>query len=524
MSDFDWDAQEDAEGFDWDAQEDIEKYNPVDTALMKTAAGAAGGLLDEASGVGEAVGRAVGVKGVGGSFSDLERQRPQILDWIAEGKTKAIQDFRKAYAEGRDKKRAMLAKHSRDNPTTSTVSEFAGMVASPLNKVVKPLSLAKGLAVIGGINAFGNSEKQGAELLGDTAIGTGLGLALGYGADKASPYIQKGVDKMGRGLRSGAERLMARTLGAEHGTIKKIGMEKVKGAAGQMLDDGNVGAFSNTDDLISKNAALKDQGGKLMGKAYDAIDDAGASTFNPREVAGVVDDKIGDVWRSPLNKGEVSQFDNTIESILARGPGDIPLSEAQILKQELGAAANWTNKLSPTAKEKMARDAYHIVSEQIDDAVRIGEKAVNQAGLGETLKRGKDLYSKSKTAESLLQNKQAREQGNKLFGLTDGLAGVGAVGYGTGTGDWEGAGAIMLGKKYLQKYGTQQGALLLNKVSKALLQSPKFAELAAKNPQAFNALATSVVKRVGGGAMKAAGFNPTEPGDDKQAREAFLDQ
>lgn len=519
MSDFDWGSQESAEGdgFDWGSQENAEKSSKAETAIMHGLQGATGNFLDELSGAGEAAGRVIGVKGLGGSFADVG---------LAEGGPTLKMDILKmAYENARNRKRATLDKQAKDNPGIAATSNVVGAVASPLNKAVKGLSLARGGAVLGGVNALGASD---ADDLGgmavDTATGAVLGLGLGKAVDKASPYVQAGAEKAGKALREGAKGLMARTLGAERGTIKSLGIDKVKDAAAQMLDKGNVGVFSSTDDLIAKNQALKSEGGELMGRAYNAIDDAGASTFNPLEVAGKVDEQIGGFYRSPINRGETNQLENTLESILMRGEGNIPLREAQILKEELGTVANWKNNLNITDKEKMAREAYRIVSKQIDDAVQQGGAAIDRAGLTDVLKQGKEIYSRASTAEKLLTNKQAREQGNSLLGLTDAMTGVGALGYGGTTGDWGTAGGIMLAKKGAQRYGTQAGALALNKMSKILMQTPRFAELAQRNPPAFNALATSMAQRMGKQAPRAAEFDPKERGSDQQAREAFLDQ
>ena len=517
MSDFDWDAQESADDFDWNSQENAEKAPVAETAIMQGLQGASGGFLDELSGAGEAAGRVVGIEGLGGSFSDVGLAKG--------GPTLKMDVLKQAYENSRNRKREMLAKQSRDNPATATIAGLGGAIVSPLNKAVKGLSLARGGAVLGGVNAMGASEAEDLGGLGmDTLVGAGLGGAVGKAVDKASPLIERGVKRVSDGAGDLAERLSARALGAERGTIKSLGMDKVKAAGRQALDENVLSPFGSTDDIVARNASVKDRGGKMMGEAYNAIDDAGASTFNPREVAEIVDDKLAPTWRTPLNKGETNQFENTLETILERGPGDIPLREAQLLKQELQSAANWKNTLNPTAKEQMARDAYRVVSEQIDEAVNLGQNAVNKAGLAETLSRGKDLFAKGSTTDKLLQNKVAREQGNKLFGLTDTITGGAALGYGYGNDDWAGAAGIFGAKKYLGKYGAQQGALVLDKVSKTLMQTPRFAQMATNNPKAFNAMAMSMAKRLEGSMPKAAQFDPQKPQDDKEARDAFLDQ
>ncbi len=475
---FDWDKLEDAPkvegGFDWDEHEDVtpdkDRSSKIETGLMHGLQGATGGFLDEASGLGEAAGRVVGVKGLGGKFSDVG-----LSD---EGAFPKLDVLKQAYKNARDKKRAILAQQAADHEGIAGVSNVAGAVVSPLNKLTKGMSLMRAGAGIGGLTALGSSEADltegdfaGAGI--DTAIGVGTGALVGKAIDKASPAAEKARAYMASKSRRAAEHLAARAKGAERGTIKSLGAERVRKAGAQSLDEGELSAFGNTQDLIARNAATKAKGGKMMGEAYDAIDDAGASTFNPREVAEKVDDEVGNFWRSPLNKGEANQFDNTIESILERGPGDIPLREAQILKEELQAAANWKNKLNPTAKEQLARDAYGIVSKQIDEAVSVGGKAIDKAGLTETLTKGKSLFANASTGEKLLENKLAREQGNKI-----------------------------------------------------IMRSPKLADLAQRSPKAFNAMVANIAERtqgkLGGAASKVAGPGQM-PVNEEQAQSDFIE-
>lgn len=80
----------------------------------------------------------------------------------------------------------------------------------------------------------------------------------------------------------------------------------------------------------------------------------------------------------------------------------------------------------------------------------------------------------------------------------------------------------------LARYGTYKAVSseTLNKVAQFLRSQPKFENLAETNPKAFQAAVYQFAQKVNpaGGMSKAAGFDPTKPGDDKAAREAFLDQ
>lgn len=497
------------------AEPEPKKYGTAETAIMQGLQGATGNFLDEISGAGEAAGRAVGVKGLGGSFGDVGfSDEGPTLDW---------ETLRDAYRNARDKKRGVLKEQSEESPALSMGANLAGAVASPLNKLTGGLSLAGGGALLGGVNALGASESEDFPgMAQDTAIGAGVGGALGKAVDVASPYIQKGIEKVGGGAKDLAEKFAARALGAERGTIKKLGADKVMQAGRQALDEGVISPLASTEDMLARNSALKSKGGEMMGKAYQAIDDAGASTFNPLDAAANVEQELGGFYRSPINRGETNQLENTLESILMRGDadkvipgtGNIPLRAAQDLKQELGKVANWKNNLNITDKEQMARDAYRIISDHIDDAVAKGSDAIEQAGLSEALNTGKSLYSNASASEQLLDNKLAREQGNKLLGITDwGLLGGGlGAAVPTGGASIPATMAMTAAKKGLERYGSQNAALGLDKISKALMKSPKMAELATNNPGVFNAFAQRMGTALEG-RMGNAAENKSKPYD-----------
>lgn len=492
MSASDW-IDDPSDSTDWvdDGPAAKEKKAPaIVSGVRKLAQGASSGLSDEAAGGVEAVGRALGVQGAGGPMKDISiAEDGPTLDW------EIIKD---AYKRARDKEREALKKDSKDNPGVAAASEFAGALLSPVNKIMPSASLAKSGAAIGGVSGLGYSEAE--DLSGmaiDAATGAALGGVIGKGIEKASPYIAQGAEAVGNKGKQLAERFAARAVGAERGTVKKLGQDKIQEIGRYALDEKLLSPLASTDDVIARNAAAKAKGGAKMEQVYSAIDDANASTFNPRNVAEKIDDQLGDFYRSPINKGEASQLDNTIESIMMRVGSDadsIPLKEAQALKQELGKVANWKNNLNITEKEKMAREAYKIVSKSIDEAAELGSKTIGKDGLQEVLASGKKLYGNAKGAEELLTNKLAREQGNKLIGLTDTIAGTGAAGASLASG---GTGiipalAMVAGKKGLEKYGSQNAALLADKISKELLKSSKMSNLFKQNPAAFRAIVEEI--------------------------------
>jgi hypothetical protein len=221
------------------------------------------------------------------------------------------------------------------------------------------------------------------------------------------------------------------------------------------------------------------------------------------EVAAAVDDEIGGFYRSPINKGETNQLENTLESILMRGDDNISLKDAQMLKQELGKVAKWKNNVNITDKEMMARDAYKVVSKSIDEAVESGAEKLNNADLAKKLNKGKELYGMSKSAEKLLTNRQAREQGNRYIGLTDGVWG------GASLSAFGPKGLALIGaKKVVDKYGSQVTARFLDRVAKNVSKLSGVTNLPDKNPPAFQALVFKLAVR----AEERGGGNIVMPG------------
>ncbi len=386
----------------------------------------------------------------------------------------------KTYKQARDEARAAYKKAQQDNPGTYLGGQVGGSLAT---LAIPGLNAAKGAKLLttvgksalqGGLTGLGSSESEDVtDMAKDTAAGAGIGGAFGAAGGLLGNAVSGAVPKTKKALDEMAEWLAARSLGAERGTIKRLGADKVREAGRYALDKGIISPLASADDLIARNEASLAASGSGGRAVRDAIDEAGLSTFNPLKTATKVDEEVGNFWRSPINRGQTNQHENTLEAILMRGEKDIPLSEAQTLKEELGKVANWKNTLNVTDKERMARDAYRVVASGIDDAVESGATKLDNPDLLNTLKEANKTYSTGKTAEQLLENKFAREQGNKLFGLTDSIVGAGSLGYGGATDDWGTAGAIMAAKKLGGKYGTQVGAVGLDKLAKLVSVAPQ---------------------------------------------------
>jgi hypothetical protein len=401
--------------------------------------------------------------------------------------------FGEMYKQFRDESRSNFDAAKKENPVSYGAGEVGGGIATAF---VPGLAIAKGArlanvaaksAMLGAGAGAGYSTGENAkEVLKDAATGSVVGGVLGAGTSLAAPLIGKAAAAVGGKAKETAERLAARAIGAERATVKRLGADGVQRVGRYALDEKIISPLASTDDMIARNQAAKAKGAAKMGEVYDAIDSEGKSAFNPLEVATKVEQELSPAYRTPINKSEWGQLDNTVESILQRGNGSLPMKEAQALKQEIGSVAYPKGKrpLDPSPKQQMAMDAYAIINKAIDDAADSGADAIGKDGLKEILSAGKKLYGNSKSAEMLLDNKNAREQGNKLLGLTDwGILGVGAPAAAmTGGATALPTLAAVAGKKGLERFGAQNAAIALDKFGNAITKSPKALESLTRNP------------------------------------------
>lgn len=462
-----------------------EKYNSqLASGIRAFNQGATAGFGDEIAGGVEAFGRTIGVQGLGaGDISDAKMHH--------EGPTLDPSKIKEAYVSGRDKERSLIEQDNAQNPNVTGPAYLAGAFASPINKATQGMSIAKGAAAYGAAAAVGESEQSDpVGLTYDAAAGGLVGFTLGKGGEIVFPAVGKALGYLGKPVRNAANKLAAKATGAERGSINKMGVDKSREAGSYALENNIFGPFSSTETMAARNKALQDKAGKEMGKVYDKVDEAGQSTFNPKDVARKVDDELGDFYRAPINKAETNQFDNTLETILLRMDnadknGNIPLKEAQKLKEQLNGAANWNNNINISDKERMARSAAKIVSDAIDDAVESGVPKLDSAKLLERFRQAKSDYGNTKKIDTFIKNQLAKEEGNNstIGGLADVLTFGGSWAY---TEDPQKAFAIAAARRYLGAFGTQQAARTFYRLSQAVNMPSTVAKALGENPKAMN--------------------------------------
>ena len=455
---------------------ELEKFSKLDSFGRALAQGGTFGFADEITSGLEAVGDTV--------FGD----RP-------------LNEIGDAYRDRKVEAREIYDQAQKQNPYSYGAGELTGAVGTAFVPGLNLLNAAKGArlagvagkaALAGGAYGLGDSE---GETLGENLIDTAQGALLGAGGGALGVAASKGASKLanskvGKYLMDKAagwfddvaEFNSARALGLERGTRKNFTKQQIKDIGRYGLDsvDPKTGKkilspFANTDDLVNRSARVQAEAGEKIGGVVDEIDASGFKGFSPLDTAAKVDDELGGFYRDPINRSEARLFDNAIESILMRGDGNIPLADAQTLKKTMGKVANWKNKVNITEKETLARNIYKTVSNQLDDAAEAGAESLGKPELLDDFLKAKKTYTTSKGSDDLLYNKVAREEGNKMFSLTDKIlasTGVGATSLAGPAGAALTVGALGT-KKFAEKYGNQLSAITSNKLANFVRQAPE---------------------------------------------------
>ena len=338
------------------------------------------------------------------------------------------------YRGERDNLKQDLTARSAAHPAASFVGSLGGMAMMPLG------TSAGAMAGYGGANALANSNAdltkgEFGQAAKDTAIGAGFGGLVGAGVNAASPYVSSAFDKLtpkvADYLKGVANRQSAAAMGASKATYNKLGQAGVEDVGRYGLDNKLFGPLSSTEDMLSNNQAVKDAAMASRKSAYDTIDQAGASQFNPGNAAAKVEADAGQFNRlSPLNSGQNAQLQNTLDAIKLRGSDNIPMSQAQDLVEELGKQAKFNNMSSSGAND-VAKDAYSSIRGSINDAADAASDATGVPGLKDTIQNANSTYASAKNAQKLMQGQLNGELGNSgggIFNLPTALGAAPATG------------------------------------------------------------------------------------------------
>lgn len=377
------------------------------------------------------------------------------------------------YKDERTKQRQQFRTAQEQNPISYGAGQFTGGAVQGAALTAVPGGIPARLAAstaLGGLQGYGASE---AETLGEAApdIRRGMGVGLGAG------LFGESLPALAQGSRSFAVNRASGALGAERSTIKSMGPKKVQEAGAMALQEGTFGPFTQTGGMQTRNQSMLDRAWEGMKDVFNQIDSTGKSYFSPWEAAVNFEKKAGQFDRRlPINQSKVRTFERNLDSILQKGGENgenITFADAMSLKSDLDDLAKWKSQEKITVQEQMARDAYHSVNAAIDSAVDRASQELGNTDLGKQLIDSRKMYAAGKTAQKLLDNRYAREQGNKMgTGLTNTLVGAPALMASIGTGDPRYMG-VLAAKIGYEKFGQQTMARSANALANILEASPE---------------------------------------------------
>lgn len=453
--------------------------------------GASLGFSDEMMGAIGAAGRAAGV--------DLEKLEP-----IQGGPTTDWEIIKDAYYRARNKERELLKKSKQESPSSSLAAEMVGsLAAAPLTS---GLSAAKAGAYAGGLYGLGTTEEeQPAEMLKDTlksyAGGAVLGGVLGDIGKISKPMMQD----LGKSMGGLAEELAVSAAGAQKPQAKALRQKNSLNKVGRfLLDEGIVSPLASAKDMSKKiSEKMNEKIGSLsdlirssdenLGKMIrygvndqEMLEIARSGQISTESLKQKVKESIYDVFEG-IPEEEIQPALNKVDIWFNNKPEVMTIKELQKIKVGLNNFLRsgdfykeFIGSPSKVGLLEVRSGIKNAIEQKADAAAMMGG-----AEAGQIKKINKDLGNLYE-AEKLVDNALDRQAGNRMFSITDYQLGSPGAIVGEAMGGAPASamvtGGAMLGNKILRQYGAGTAAVGLDRVGKALSQSPELTIFFQKNP------------------------------------------
>lgn len=396
----------------------------------------------------------------------------------------------------------------------------------------KMISGAKGGAATGvAMGALSNPGDVEGELsplqLEDRGKNAAIAGLMGGVLSGVAPAIGEGIKKVGNSIKDKAERLAYKSMGPyAREAIKDTARDQISSTGRALLDEGVVGGKPTSYEGLSDRAeAALNKKGAEIGQYMDDLSAAekkltdgvpgivpSGTEVGPTQ-AGVSRKAVADKLREQLINPNteipgVAAKNKAVEAMISNfengGDDLIPILKSEELKRSIGKEIKWDRL--PNAdiplEEQVNRGLYNNMRQGVEDAAQFLEDKVGGPDVGKFQKLKSD-YGALERGVNMSTKRAAKDSVNRFLSPTDYLTGgIGAAG-GFASGDGiedrlkKAAMGFSLGlaNKGARLYGNQLIAPALDKVSKVLLQSPKFADLAAKNPEMFMGIVNSLVNK-----------------------------
>lgn len=420
-----------------------------------------------------------------GYFPQIAGAGEAVLGEVGEFFGGEEKPFSQRYEEEKERMKAYQEGTLEEAPIAGTVGQLAGYLAPGKAVGMLGKSVSKAVPAIGEAVA-----KTGA--IGKSALEAGAMAGL----QQQEGGVKQRMHNMAEAALTGGALTGAGKLGVAAGKQLKEAAKGmyIKGAGAMLkefrtiLDKGEldelseflrvnkiVGPGSSVASVVDKANAIKQQAGKRLGDLYKQAKEKLASPevagkispaqaferagFSPKYQKDEVLSAVGDALKGKPDKGKVlRQIGNYMDELAADFGDEIDIVAAREIKSKIDLAINYArNPLAPEPmKEQGLRELRKFVNERIKDQVKLLDDVLDGAGSMELARLNK-IYGNAATTVNMATDKFARENANRLFGLSEQLmSGAAGAGYGLLSGDPTqaliygigGAAGARLGKKY----------------------------------------------------------------------------
>lgn len=417
-----------------------------------------------------------------------------------------------SYTKIRDDYIAERDQLAKENPLSygagAVTGTVAGSLVAPGAGLLKGASLAqkaKGAAALGGIyGGLANPGDVQGEIsplqLKDRGINATVGAGVGAGVAGAGHMIGKGVNSLAAKSKDFAEKRAFDALGGTKGDVVSATEKGILNKTGRQLLDEDIVRFGSGKQAIAdrleqsvadKSGALKKAISEVQtgaGLSPEQMAQVNASKFNPKQAGDALKEEIRKQF-SALPPEVVDSRLAQVDKFLSRNqPMDI--AEAQTMKQQISKFIKdptyWKDASNPS-QETLA-GVRRMIKEGIEKNADAYAGAAGQQG--GKIKGINQALGNALEAQGVVDDRMARDLANRSFSLTDYLAGSAGA---------QASGPMGIAAAAANKVARERGSAAMavgaDKFSNMLMQSPRFSELAARNPQAFGAMATALRRK-----------------------------
>jgi len=479
------------EEFDWNQHPiaGATQEAPKSSALGAAGIGAQNSLL---FGLRPVVGGIAGSIGSGiGTYLGARNRGEDVGSSIGQ----AFDEAKSSYEPSRKEAYEEQENASSEHPVAYGAGSLGGAIATA------PLIPAKGLkgaaalgAGMGAAESVSSGKTDASDVVKSGLIGAGTGLVLHKGMEKLGGSVTKGLKNSADSAQEFADAMAMKTSG---GMLKDFRLENDKVSKGVdslgkfALDNGIVQAGDKVQDVAEKSTAFRKKAGdalsSIYSKANKAIEDNAASLakdvtpgetklltsggmsvpekltekgFNPSvdkpEILKRVKESLGNKEGKAAAVSKVEAYlDQLVED---HGDNLLDPKTANDIKSSIDQSINYArNPLNPDpVKEQAFKELRTYVNEKILDHIDDIGKKIGDPELASKLKEANKNYGFSKSLERMSGDRVARNEANRMFGLTDTIAGGAGMAAGAATHGTPGA-LVGLGAGLVNKLGRTYG-------------------------------------------------------------------